>query len=170
MPPQQVENRQQDQQRKAGNVNSQQKQQPQQQQARQESKSKDASAEKQNPKEFAIKEGRQKAAGDWAAEELLDMNVIGKEGKEIGSVENLLINEQGQIVAVIAQMGGVLDIGDTHVAVSWKEVSIKNGKVRAPITKDNAADYSIFKEQYFSKFDVGTKTTVQENLNTGPQI
>lgn len=144
-----------------------QKQQSQQQQA---ARNQNASSQKQNPEDFALSGDGEAAAGDRTAGELLDMEVVGKKGEDIGSVENLLINQQGQIVAIIAEVGGFLDIGDTHVAVPWNEISIGNDKVQAPITENNASEYSIFKEEYFSKMDVGQKVTVEDDLATGPQI
>lgn len=106
----------------------------------------------------------------WSAEEIIDTEVFGVGGDEIGSVENLLINSKGKVVAVIAEVGGFLDIGDTHVAVPWKEVVIKNQGITLPITEDNVEDYSLFKEQFFSRHDVGEITTVEEDLDTGPDI
>lgn len=140
------------------------------QQTGQQGNNKTASAGKKKPSEFAVREGQKSDVSNLSADELLDMRVVGKKSNEIGSVENLLINRQGQIVAVVAQVGGFLDIGDTHVAVPWNQASMKGGKLHLPITEDNAGDYSIFKEQYFSTYDAGTKSTVADDLSTGPSI
>src|SRR5680860_1237717 len=56
----------------------------------------------------------------WSYDRLIDeAEVIGPEGDDIGDVENLIIGRDGKVKAVIAEIGGFLDIGDTHVAVPW---------------------------------------------------
>lgn len=107
---------------------------------------------------------------DWSAEEIMDTEVFDAEGEEIGSVENLLINKKGRVVAVVAQVGGLWDIGDIHVAVPWDEVQMEDKNIILPITEDNVGDYSLFTEEYFTRHDVGEITTVDDDLTTGPNI
>lgn len=107
----------------------------------------------------------------WSAEQIMDAKVTGAKGDEIGSIENLLIDEKGKVVAVIAEVGGFWDIGDTHVAVPWNKVELKNNEeIVLPVTEDNVEDYSLFAEEYFSRFDVGKITTVEDDVVTGPNI
>lgn len=103
----------------------------------------------------------------WSAEEIMDTEVFGANGEEIGSVENLLIDPDGGVVAVIAQVGGFWDIGDTHIAVPWEEAELRNEDVHIPVTEDNVGDYSLFKEGYYTQFDEGEITTVEDDLQTG---
>lgn len=132
-----------------------------------------SAAEKATSEKAASKEVEQAYKNGWSAEKFLDeAEVHGKNGEEIGRVENLLVDEQGQIVALIAQVGGVWDIGDTHVAVPWKDAKFAQGdaKVTIPVTEENVDDYSMFKEPFFTKADVGKTQTVQSDLATGPKI
>lgn len=120
------------------------------------------------PKDYAMKDKNAAVTGGgWRAETLMGMTVVGKGGEDIGNVENFLLNEQGQIVAVIAEVGGIWDIGDTHVAVPWNMVSIKNSKLHAPITEDNADDYSMFKKEFITKINVGQLNTVEDDVEAG---
>lgn len=114
----------------------------------------------------------ERAYDGWSAENFLETaEVYGEDGEAIGTVENLLINDDGQIVALIAQVGGVWDIADTHVAVPWDEASFDDaGNPVIPVDEDTADDYSIFKEEYFTKADVGSIDTVEDDVETGLDI
>src|SRR5699024_8844955 len=63
-------------------------------------------------------------AGGIRAEYMVTEEVFGPEGEEIGNVENVIVNAQGQIAAIIAEVGGFWDIADTHIAVPWDEVTL----------------------------------------------
>lgn len=59
---------------------------------------------------------------DW------DENYFAKDGWEtewenIGQVENIILNQDGSVRAVILEVGGFLDIGDKHVAVPMERLS-----------------------------------------------
>ncbi|TVS08933.1 MAG: PRC-barrel domain containing protein [Gammaproteobacteria bacterium] len=43
-------------------------------------------------------------------------------GKELGTIDDLIIDESGQIVAVVLSVGGVLGMGESTVAISWDAV------------------------------------------------
>lgn len=58
------------------------------------------------------------------AHALMDTEVFGPDGEEIGNIENVLLNDSNEIAAVIAQVGGFWDIGDTHVLVPWEQVEV----------------------------------------------
>ena len=59
-------------------------------------------------------------AEGWSVDNMFDeTDVIGDNGEEIGDVENIIFSNDGQILGIIAQVGGFWDIGDTHVFVPW---------------------------------------------------
>ena len=64
----------------------------------------------------------------WRAGSLIGADVIGKAGEEIGNVENIMIGPDGKVLSIIAEIGGFLDIGDTHVNIPWKEVQFTSGQ------------------------------------------
>ena len=43
----------------------------------------------------------------------------------IGTVSNLLIDHEGQVVAVIIGVGGMLGIGERDVAISWDQIELR---------------------------------------------
>lgn len=79
----------------------------------------------------------------WSAEELLDWDVYGPTGDEIGEVEDILVGPDGKVRAVIVETESFLDIGDVHARVEWSKVSAgpDEESVRIPITEDTLEDY-----------------------------
>ncbi len=108
--------------------------------------------------------------GGMTAESLLDTEVFGPDDEEIGSVENVLINDQNQIAAVIAQVGGLWDIGDTHVLVPWDEVDVNEDGVVIPIREDNIDDYGVFQEEFVTKEDLSYVSQVDDDAATGSKL
>lgn len=108
--------------------------------------------------------------GGMTAENLMDTEVFGSGNEEIGSVENILLNDQNEIVAIIAQIGGFWDIGDTHVLVPWEEVDVNVDGVSIPVTEDNADEYGVFQEDYVTKEDLSYISQVDDDATTGSRI
>jgi sporulation protein YlmC with PRC-barrel domain len=110
--------------------------------------------------------------GGFDAEWILDRDVSTKNEKDIGSVENVLINDKNQIEALIVQIGGVWDIGDTHVAVPWNEVDVSNDNIQVSLNADNYDDYDLFAggNSYISKSALEQTKQVDDEVNTGSKI
>lgn len=109
------------------------------------------------------------------ASDLLDADVFGREGddanEEIGSVENVLIDQNDQIVAIIAQVGGFWDIGDTHVVVPWDQVALFADGVHVPVNEENVEDYGLYGENSYITESLAQRTqVVDDDAVTGPQI
>lgn len=107
-----------------------------------------ASAAKDDATWVDIKTWESGAAYDgWSAEKLLDEEVYGANGEEIGEVEDLIVGPDGKIESVIVEGGGFLDIGDSHVAVPWDQVKrVGTSSIAVPIKEDNLDDYGMFKD------------------------
>ncbi|MDN3718626.1 PRC-barrel domain-containing protein [Roseibium salinum] len=83
-------------------------------------------------------------ADGWSVDAMLhDTDVRGPDGDEIGAIENIIISESNRIVAVIAEVGGFWDIGDTHVSVPWDEVKVGPAfdYIEIPVREDSVGDY-----------------------------
>ena len=65
-----------------------------------------------------------KPAGAFHANELIGSTVKGGTDEDVGSVNDLIIDEDGQIVGVIVGVGGFLGIGDKDVAMSWDQIEL----------------------------------------------
>jgi sporulation protein YlmC with PRC-barrel domain len=111
-------------------------------------------------------------ADGWRGEELIDTAVYGPTGEEIGEVENVIIGPDNKILSVIAEVGGVWDIGDTHVNVPWNEVKTEAGRegVTIPVTQETVEDYSLFPDEVISAQEARTETeAVDDDLTLGPR-
>ncbi len=83
----------------------------------------------------------QKLTEYLAKDRLLGAKVTGPEGKIIGDIEDLVINNDGQVVGAIMGVGGFLGIGEKKIAVTTKALSLEvtDGKMNVVMpsaTKD----------------------------------
>jgi sporulation protein YlmC with PRC-barrel domain len=111
-------------------------------------------------------------ADGWRAETLIDATVHGPTGEEIGEVENVIVGPDGKILSIIAEVGGIWDIGDTHVNVPWNEVEVASGRegVTIPVTQDTVERYSLFPDTVITAKEARTQTeAVDDDLMTGPR-
>jgi len=66
--------------------------------------------------------------GSKSAEDFFASNIIGhdvmnrRDNTIVGSVNELLINRNGQIGAVIVSTGGILGLGKKDLAIAWDQV------------------------------------------------
>ncbi|MBP0438339.1 PRC-barrel domain-containing protein [Tianweitania sediminis] len=102
-----------------------------------------------------------------SVEEILDMDVYDTTGEEIGEVENVLFGADGKVLSVIAEVGGLWDIGDTHVNVPWEEVDVDPvaERVVLPLTEEILEDYTLFKNEVVTAS--AAATAVQEVSGDG---
>jgi hypothetical protein len=110
----------------------------------------------------------------WSLERLIDdARVFGAEGEEIGDIENVLIGEDGRILSIIAEVGGFLDIGDTHVSVPWDQLAFSPALdlIETPVNQENVEEYSVYGDWgYIMKSETGTVEVVNDDLLTGPRV
>lgn len=114
----------------------------------------------------------------WSVENMFDMTeVIDTNGEEIGDVENVIFSNEGEVLGIIAQVGGFWDIGDTHVHVPWDEVTMESGiqQMSVPVTEETVDDYDVFgdywgDEQVVTAEDVDTTQPVDDDLVAGSGI
>jgi len=57
------------------------------------------------------------------ADKLLGMKVVDMAGEEIGEVEDILLDKNGQVAGLVLVTGEVLGLGGKSVAVSWQDVA-----------------------------------------------
>jgi sporulation protein YlmC with PRC-barrel domain len=138
-------------------------------------------AEPQNSSE-QLGEGDIRTLDNWSYEPLYadgmsvdtildDYEVRGANGDDIGSVENMIFDADAKVLAIIAQVRGFWDIGDTHVSVPWNEVEVSDGALTAPVTEDNLDDYSIFGDSGFFHDEAASEVAqVDDDLETGAGV
>ena len=108
----------------------------------------------------------------WRAGQLIGANVIGQSGEEIGNVENIMIGPDGKVLSIIAEIGGFLDIGDTHVNVPWNEVQFTSGaeSAKVPVTEENLDQYSLFGDEEQLGRGAASRIHRVDDPATGPRV
>lgn len=58
---------------------------------------------------------------------------------QIGEIEDILLSRDGQVIGIVAEVGGFLDIGDKHVALSVDDLNLVavDGEDYAYVTRYN---------------------------------
>lgn len=94
-----------------------------------------------------------------SAEELIGMDVYGAGGEDIGEVENIIVGADGRVLSLVAEVGGLWDIGDTHTNIPWNLVKIDAAtkRITLPITEDTIGDYSYFKDDVVNSLSAATR-------------
>lgn len=81
-----------------------------------------------SPSSSATGQSGSAMSGQFTVNQLLDMNVKSSAGENVGSVENLIIDQSGRISGVVVSVGGFLGIGDKKVALPWNQVTMQPGQ------------------------------------------
>ena len=69
-------------------------------------------------------------------DDLDDMDIVGANGDEIGEVDDVLMNASGEIVAVSAEVGGFLGIGDTEGVFPLDQLTLQGDEFVTSLTKE----------------------------------
>jgi sporulation protein YlmC with PRC-barrel domain len=62
-------------------------------------------------------------ASGLQASNLIGTDIITTGDEEVGSVSDLIIDKDGQVVAVVVGVGGFLGMGEKNVAIPWDDVT-----------------------------------------------
>lgn len=74
--------------------------------------------------------------GAWNVRDFMRSRVYNMNGERIGDVNDILINDSGQITAIVIGVGGFLGIGE-------KEVSMTTDQVKRMIHSDGQAYFTV---------------------------
>jgi hypothetical protein len=85
----------------------------------------------------------------WLASDLMDVTIMGQKDEKIGQISDLLVDQQGNIVAAVVGVGGFLGIGQKNVAINFDALNFTKDKdgdpqARLTLTKEeleNAPDF-----------------------------
>lgn len=73
---------------------------------------------------------------DRRVDEIDDMDIYSATGEEVGEVEDLLMDEQGQIVALTADVGGFLGVGAREVMLRLDQVTLEDDRLVVQMTEE----------------------------------
>jgi sporulation protein YlmC with PRC-barrel domain len=104
------------------------------------------------------------ASGQWLASDIMGMNVVGSKDEKIGSVSDLLVDQQGNILAAVVGVGGFLGIGQKNVAITFDTLNIsadKDGDPQAKLTltKEELENAPEFKTAAAAKSEAQRKSS-----------
>lgn len=106
----------------------------------------------------------------FTAHNLMEAGILDAESNKVGTVENVLLNEQDQIVAIIAQVGDVWESGDTHLLIPWEEVEVAVKGLVTPISEEKADEYGLFKSRYLTRQDLTSTKQVEDKVSMSPSV
>lgn len=109
----------------------------------------------------------QPQTGTMRGSKVIGVSVIGADHVRVGKIEDVLVNGDGRIEAVVIGVGGFLGIGEKDVAVPFQSVEVTrmDGKNRMVLrkTKDELKNAPTFTEA-----DATPATTGSVNNNNRP--
>jgi hypothetical protein len=62
------------------------------------------------------------ADDEWNADFMYEE--VGADWNRIGTIEDIVLNHSGQVVGIVAEVGGFLDIGDKHVLLEVNDLNL----------------------------------------------
>ena len=83
--------------------------------------------------------------GNWRASKLMGLDVYNEANEKLGDVNELILDKNGKVSAVVIGVGGFLGMGEHDIAVSMDKLKFMEEPVRtssttpATTTRDNAA-------------------------------
>lgn len=87
---------------------------------------------------------REELRQGWTAEWMFDQPVYGRQGEDIGEVDNIFIGTDGSIEAIVVEAGGFWDIGDTHLRIPWSEVELEGRRIFIDVAEEQVPDFDLF--------------------------
>ena len=88
---------------------------------------------------------QEKLKGNWRASKLMGLDVYNEANEKLGDVNELILDKNGKVNAVVIGVGGFLGMGEHDIAVSMDKLKFMEEPVRtssttpATTTRDNAA-------------------------------
>lgn len=81
------------------------------------------------------------------AKKLFDFDVVDNNGKKLGDIEDLVLNQDNKVAYALVSVGGLLGIGDKLVAVPYDSLVINKAdeKILLDVTKEQLERAPAFK-------------------------
>ncbi|MEW5727848.1 MAG: PRC-barrel domain-containing protein [Pseudomonadota bacterium] len=84
-------------------------------------------------------------SGGFLASRLLQREVFGTGGEEIGEIDNLVLGPGGEVRAIVVESGGIGPLGDVEFRVPWRQVDFAPGfeSARVPVADERIEDFDL---------------------------
>lgn len=85
----------------------------------------------------------------FTVDRMMDSQVFGRDGGEIGTVQNIVIGQDDRASEVIVEVGGALEIGDKVISVPWDQVDVtpEQAGIKVMVDADNVESFSLFNDR-----------------------
>lgn len=92
---------------------------------------------------------------DWTAQALIGRTVENDQGDNLGDINNVILNEKGDVVAITIGVGGFLGIGEKNVGVPFQALDFKTSEPRSDMVtrRDEPSDRDRQIENRNARFD-----------------
>ncbi|KZD03392.1 hypothetical protein AUP43_13050 [Oceanibaculum pacificum] len=86
---------------------------------------------------------------EWSADRLIGADVTNNNDENVGEIEDVVLNESGQVKYVVVSVGGFLGMGDKHVAMNWSDVKANRAENTVSVnqTKDQLKQAPEYKRE-----------------------
>lgn len=74
----------------------------------------------------------QQKESDWLATSLMGRNVQNAKGETLGDISNIVLDQNGSVMAVLIGVGGFLGLGGKDVAVEYSALEFKKREIKQP--------------------------------------
>lgn len=83
------------------------------------------------------------ASRDWRASKLLGTKVTNMQDQSVGTIDDVILDNDGKVVSVLVSVGGFLGLGEKRVAVAFKELLISRAEDGDPLVKVTLSKQSL---------------------------
>jgi sporulation protein YlmC with PRC-barrel domain len=80
---------------------------------------------------------------DWRASKLIGTKVTNMQDQSVGTIDDVVLNNDGKVVSVLVSIGGFLGLGEKRVAVAFKELLISRAEDGDPVVKVTLSKQSL---------------------------
>lgn len=84
------------------------------------------------------------AAFNRSVDDIEDADLLNAAGEEIGEVEEVLVDASGQAVAIVADVGDFLGIGDKEVIIGLDRVEMRGDDLVTSLTREELTGLPIW--------------------------
>ncbi|WP_065754602.1 PRC-barrel domain-containing protein [Bradyrhizobium paxllaeri] len=100
--------------------------------------------------------------GNWRASKLMGLDVYNEANEKLGDINELIVDKNGKVAAVVIGVGGFLGMGEHDIAVSMDKLKFMEEPVRTSSTAPATTTRETTKET-----TTGAATTTSTTARTG---
>jgi sporulation protein YlmC with PRC-barrel domain len=99
--------------------------------------------------------------GNWRASKLMGLDVYNEANEKLGDINELILDKNGKVAAVVIGVGGFLGMGEHDIAVSMDKLKFMEEPVRTSSTATTPRDNAAAPRDTTTGAATGTATTTR---------